>query len=82
MISDSEQHLICNFISSPTHPFKLSEQHSEKRVRDEFGAGQQRVEVEPLIAQAADRQPVLAVVADKRFLGSEVLRSFILKNRK
>jgi len=50
----------------------LSEQHSEEGVRDEFRPGQQRVQVEPLIAQFTDGKPVLAVVADERILCSVI----------
>ena len=45
---------------------ELCEEHAEEGVGDEFGAGEQGVQIKPLVAQLPHRQPVLTEVTDVR----------------
>ena len=47
---------------------QLREKLGQVRVGEQLRPGEQRVQVKPLAAQTAHRQPVLAVVADERRL--------------
>ena len=57
---------------------QLGQKLREVRVREQLRPRQQRVEVEPLAAQPADREPVLPVVTDERRLGSAGRRGRIV----
>ena len=53
------------------YPFQLSKIHSQESVRDELRSSEQRVQVEPLITQLSNGQPVLQVITDVGFLSSK-----------